>query len=118
MWARRPSTGVRNRIVGMNSSMPAFREPTAVEKIVQPAEAAGEIVLKRGSTRQSFRLRAIPDSEKPPILEAHLDRFKTEVQRYFQRLRQDRRRKLSGRWQRTIRLLNCAHPECGTHQRW
>jgi len=123
----------------MNSSVPAFREPTAAEKLfnralgllvgfglapahvrvlevrgrksgklyttpvdllelngkrylvaprgrthwVRNAEAAGEIVLKRGRTRQSFRLRAIPDSEKPPILEAYLDRFKTEVQRYF-----------------------------------
>jgi deazaflavin-dependent oxidoreductase (nitroreductase family) len=123
----------------MHSSVPAFREPTAVEKLfnramgflvrlglapshmrllevrgrksgklyttpvdllelngklylvaprgrthwVRNAEAAGEVVLKRGSTRQSFRLRAIPDSEKPPILEAYLDHFKTEVQRYF-----------------------------------
>ena len=50
---------------------------------VRNAEAAGEIILKRGSTRQAFRLRAIPDSEKPPILQAYLDNFKTEVQRYF-----------------------------------
>jgi deazaflavin-dependent oxidoreductase (nitroreductase family) len=123
----------------MNSSVPAFREPTAVEKLfnramgvlvgfglapshmrllevrgrksgklyttpvdllelngkrylvaprgrtqwVRNAEAAGEIVLKRGGMRQSFRVRAIPDSEKPPILAAYLDHFKTEVQRYF-----------------------------------
>jgi deazaflavin-dependent oxidoreductase (nitroreductase family) len=123
----------------MNSSMPAFREPTPVEKFfnramgtfvgwglgpahmrllevrgrksgklyttpvdllelnakrylvaprgrtqwVRNAEAAGEIVLKRGGTRQSFRLRAIPEAEKPPILKAYLDNFKTEVQRYF-----------------------------------
>lgn len=123
----------------MNSGVPAFREPTAVEKLfnramgflvgfglgpshmrllevrgrksgklystpvdllelngkwylvaprgrthwVRNAEATGEIVLKRGSTRQRFRLRALPDSEKPPILEAYLDHFKTEVQRYF-----------------------------------
>ena len=50
---------------------------------VRNAEAAGEIVLKRGRTRQTFRLRAIPDSEKPPILKAYLDTFKAEVQRYF-----------------------------------
>ena len=122
-----------------NSTIPAFREPTAVEKLfnrtfgflvglgigpahihllevrgrksgklyrtpvdllslngkkylvaprgrtqwVRNAEAAAEIVLKRGSTRQEFRLRAIPDAEKPPILKAYLDSFKTEVQRYF-----------------------------------
>jgi deazaflavin-dependent oxidoreductase (nitroreductase family) len=50
---------------------------------VRNAEAAGEIVLKKGSTRQSFRLRVIPDAEKPEILKAYLDRFKREVQRYF-----------------------------------
>lgn len=50
---------------------------------VRNAEASGEIVLKRGRTRQTFRLRPIPDSEKPPILKAYLDDFKAEVQRYF-----------------------------------
>ena len=50
---------------------------------VRNAEAAGEIVLKRDRTRQTFRLRAIADSEKPPILKAYLDTFKAEVQRYF-----------------------------------
>lgn len=50
---------------------------------VRNAEAAGEVTLKKGSFRQSFRLRAIPDAEKPPLLKAYLDRFKTTVQRYF-----------------------------------
>jgi hypothetical protein len=50
---------------------------------VRNAEAAGEIVLQRGRARQMFRLRAIPDSEKAPILKAYLDRFKAEVERYF-----------------------------------
>lgn len=50
---------------------------------VRNAEAAGEITLKKGSTRQKFRLRAIPDADKPPILKAYLDNFKREVQRYF-----------------------------------
>ena len=50
---------------------------------VRNAEAAGEVTLKRGSFRQSFRLRAIPDGEKPVLLKAYLDRFKTTVQRYF-----------------------------------
>ena len=123
----------------MNSVLPAFREPTAVEKIfnrsfgflvglglgpshiyllqvrgrktgklfstpvdllelhgkrylvaprgrtqwVRNAEAAGEITLKKGSTRQKFHLRPIPDAEKPQILKAYLDTFKREVQRYF-----------------------------------
>ena len=32
---------------------------------VRNAEAAGEITLKKGSTRQKFRLRAIAEAEKP-----------------------------------------------------
>ena len=123
----------------MNSSLPVFREPTAVEKIfnrvfgflvglglgfahnyllevrgrktgrlystpidllerngkrylvaprgrtqwVRNAEAAGEATLKKGSARQKFRLKPIPDSEKPAILKAYLDNFRREVQRYF-----------------------------------
>lgn len=123
----------------MNSPLPAFREPTAIEKIfnrslgflvglglgpshiyllqvrgrksgklfstpvdllelqgkhylvaprgrtqwVRNAEAAGEITLKKGSTRQHFRLRPIADADKPQILKAYLDSFKREVQRYF-----------------------------------
>src|SRR5271166_6119673 len=50
---------------------------------VRNAEASGEVTLKRGSFRQNFRLRAIPDAEKPELLKAYLDRFKTTVQRYF-----------------------------------
>ena len=50
---------------------------------VRNAEAAGEITLKKGSTRQKFGLRPLPDAEKPEILKAYLDRFKREVQRYF-----------------------------------
>jgi deazaflavin-dependent oxidoreductase (nitroreductase family) len=50
---------------------------------VRNAEAAGEVRLKKGSTRQKFRLRPIPDADKPQILKAYLDTFKREVQRYF-----------------------------------
>ena len=50
---------------------------------VRNAEAAGEIVLKKGSWRQNFNLRAIADTDKPPLLKAYLDSFKTTVQRYF-----------------------------------
>jgi deazaflavin-dependent oxidoreductase (nitroreductase family) len=123
----------------MNSSLPVFREPTAVEKIfnrvfgflvgigvgfphkyllqvrgrksgklystpvnllefngkqflvaprgrtqwVRNAEAAGEVMLKKGSTRLKFRLRPLTEAEKPEILKAYLDGFKSEVQRYF-----------------------------------
>jgi deazaflavin-dependent oxidoreductase (nitroreductase family) len=50
---------------------------------VRNAEAAGEVALKRGSYRQTFRLRPLPDPDKPPLLKAYLDVFKTTVQRYF-----------------------------------
>ena len=50
---------------------------------VRNAEAAGEVTLKKGSFRQSFRLRAIPDSDKAQYLKAYLDSFETTVQRYF-----------------------------------
>jgi deazaflavin-dependent oxidoreductase (nitroreductase family) len=50
---------------------------------VRNAEAAGEVTLKRGSTRRKFRLRPMSDAEKPQILKAYLDTFKREVQRYF-----------------------------------
>ncbi len=50
---------------------------------VRNAEAAGEITLKRGSQRERFRLCALSDVEKLPILKAYLDKFRREVQRYF-----------------------------------
>jgi deazaflavin-dependent oxidoreductase (nitroreductase family) len=50
---------------------------------VRNAEAAGEVTLKKGSKRERFRLRALSDREKPEILMAYLDRFKSQVQRYF-----------------------------------
>src|ERR1043165_2198562 len=50
---------------------------------VRNAEAAAAVTLKRGTFRQTFRLRPIPDAEKPELLKAYLDSFKTAVQRYF-----------------------------------
>lgn len=50
---------------------------------VRNAEATGEITLKKGKTRQNFRLRAIPDSGKPEILKLYLESFVGAVQRYF-----------------------------------
>ncbi len=50
---------------------------------VRNAEVAGEITLKRGSSRKTFRLRALSDVEKLPVLKAYLDNFRKEVQRYF-----------------------------------
>ncbi|HEY6935520.1 MAG TPA: nitroreductase/quinone reductase family protein [Terriglobales bacterium] len=50
---------------------------------VRNAEAAGEVMLKKGRTRQHYRIRPMPDAGKPELLKAYLDRFKTTVQRYF-----------------------------------
>ena len=50
---------------------------------VRNAEAAGEVTLKKGRSRLKFRLRPIPDGNKPEILKAYLDSFKREVQTYF-----------------------------------
>jgi deazaflavin-dependent oxidoreductase (nitroreductase family) len=50
---------------------------------VRNAESAGEVTLKRGRTRLNFRLRPIPDGEKPELLKEYLDRFAAAVQRYF-----------------------------------
>jgi deazaflavin-dependent oxidoreductase (nitroreductase family) len=50
---------------------------------VRNAEAAGEITLKKGSSRQQFRLRPLSGDEKLAVLKAYLDRFQREVQRYF-----------------------------------
>jgi deazaflavin-dependent oxidoreductase (nitroreductase family) len=50
---------------------------------VRNAEAAGEVTLKKGSTRQKYRLRPLTTAEKPEVLKAYLDTFRREVQRYF-----------------------------------
>ena len=50
---------------------------------VRNAGATGEVTLKKGRSRQSYRLRPIPDEEKPPLLKLYLESFVTAVQRYF-----------------------------------
>lgn len=50
---------------------------------VRNAEAANEILLKRASYRQSFALKPIADSEKPPLLKEYLDRYASAVKKFF-----------------------------------
>ena len=57
--------------------------PRGLTQWVRNAEVAREVALRRGRRRQRFRLRPIPDGEKPEILRAYLDRFRVTVQRYF-----------------------------------
>lgn len=46
------------------------------------AEAAGEVILKRGK-RQRYHIRPLADVEKPEVLKAYLDSYKSAVQRFF-----------------------------------
>jgi deazaflavin-dependent oxidoreductase (nitroreductase family) len=50
---------------------------------VRNGEATGEVVLKRGNTERKYRLRPVPDAEKPEILKVYLDSYKSAVQRFF-----------------------------------
>ena len=50
---------------------------------VRNAEVAGEVTLKRGSSRRRWRIRPVSGDEKPDVLKAYLDRYKLAVQRYF-----------------------------------
>jgi len=50
---------------------------------VRNALASGTIVLKKGRRREELRVRPLSADEKPAVLKAYLDRFKTVVQRYF-----------------------------------
>lgn len=50
---------------------------------VRNSEATGEILLKRGSVQRKYRLRPIPDAEKPKILKLYLDSYQSAVQRFF-----------------------------------
>jgi hypothetical protein len=84
---------VRGRRTGRVYSTPIdlleFKEkrflvaPRGRTEWVRNAESAREIVLKRGSVRQKFRIRIVSNEEKPEILKAYLDRFNLTVQRYF-----------------------------------
>ena len=47
------------------------------------ARAAGSITLRRGANAQSLRVRELADSDKPEVIKAFLDRFASQVQRFF-----------------------------------
>jgi deazaflavin-dependent oxidoreductase (nitroreductase family) len=57
--------------------------PRGRSQWVRNAEAAGQIALRRGSTRTEYKIRALAAEEKPGILKDYLDSFKTTVRRYF-----------------------------------
>ena len=57
--------------------------PRGYTQWVRNAEAAGEVVLRRGSRRDRYRLQLLAQSEKPAVIKAYLDDFRREVQRFF-----------------------------------
>ena len=57
--------------------------PRGETQWVRNAEAAGEVALQRGRSRQNYGLRSLADEEKPELLKVYLDSFKSTVQRYF-----------------------------------
>jgi hypothetical protein len=50
---------------------------------VRNARAAGEVVLDRAMRRHRYAVRELPPNMRPPVLKAYLDRFASEVQRFF-----------------------------------
>src|SRR5271170_7559646 len=45
--------------------------------------AAGHIVLRRGSASESLMVREIADADKPEVIKAFLNKFASQVQRFF-----------------------------------
>jgi hypothetical protein len=50
---------------------------------VRNARAAGEVALVRALRRRRYALRELPPGMRPPVLKAYLDRYASEVQRFF-----------------------------------
>lgn len=47
------------------------------------ARAAGRVVLRRGASAECLRVRELADANKPEIIKAFLDRYASQVQRFF-----------------------------------
>jgi hypothetical protein len=50
---------------------------------VRNARASGEIVLARAMHRRRYVVRELAPALRPPVSKAYLDRFASEVQRFF-----------------------------------
>jgi deazaflavin-dependent oxidoreductase (nitroreductase family) len=57
--------------------------PRGETQWVRNARANGQLWLRKGRTRQEYKILPVQDSEKPELLKEYLDRYKTTVQRYF-----------------------------------
>ena len=47
------------------------------------ARAAGRVTLRRGAKSESLRVRELVDADKPELIKAFVDRFASQVQRFF-----------------------------------
>lgn len=50
---------------------------------VRNARASGEVVLARAMRRQRFAVSELPPEQRPLVLKAYLDRYASEVRRFF-----------------------------------
>ena len=50
---------------------------------VRNARAAGEVALARAMRRRRHTVHELPPALRPPVLKAYLDKYATEVQRFF-----------------------------------
>ena len=57
--------------------------PRGETQWVRNARVTGQVWLKRGRSRQQFRLRELEDRDKPDVLREYLSRYKLAVRRYF-----------------------------------
>jgi deazaflavin-dependent oxidoreductase (nitroreductase family) len=57
--------------------------PRGYTQWVRNAEVAGIVQLRKGRQVQEFQPRALSEAERPPILQAYLEQFHREVQRFF-----------------------------------
>jgi len=66
--------------IGQNRYLVAVRGETAW---VRNARAAGSILLRKAGRRMEFRVREVEISARAPILKEFLDRYATQVQRFY-----------------------------------
>ena len=57
--------------------------PRGETQWVRNARTSGEVALRRGSRSETVALRELLDAEKPEVLKAYLDSYKSTVQRFF-----------------------------------
>lgn len=57
--------------------------PRGETQWVRNARHVGTVSLKRGKNRTRYRVTELVENQKAPLLKEYLERYKSEVQRYF-----------------------------------